>query len=145
MMAQKKQSTKRNNVKILLLILGVALLSVLASLAVSEFLLADEPFDIYTLNYDFQIIDEVVFNLDEDILHFGGGLPNSVMERSINITSKKDARVDISWQGPGFITVDKNDFFVEAGVPEVVTFYMKVPELDFGNYSGELVFSFYEK
>ncbi len=122
-------------------------MSILTSLAVSNiFFTEEEPFDIFILPYDFQVINEVGFVLDADILHFGGCNPGAKMVRDINLSSKKDARVNIVWSGPGDLIVSKNNFILEADTVEVITFTMYVPEtLDYGNYSGEVVFSFYEK
>ena len=101
------------------------------------------PFEVKNLNYDFKVKQAIGLNVDTDILHMGGGPVGSVLERSIDISSPKDALVRIFVDGPGDLTVDKNNFLIRADDKINLTFSMLVPDLPLGNYSGLVVLKFY--
>lgn len=97
------------------------------------------------MDYDFVVKNSVGFNLDTDALHFGGSLPGSTSTRSMNLHVDRDSRVVISFEGPGDLVVDKNDFVVFANSSESLTFYLTTPvNMTYGNYSGIVTFSFFK-
>jgi len=134
-------SRKRLFISAILMILlgyGVSLLLVSVFSIVS-------PYRIETLDYDFMVKDNVGVNVDVDSLHFGGGPAGITLERSLSLTSDRDARVVISWEGPGQLSVSRNDFKIYSGIDESVVFYLIIPpSLELGTYSGTVTFSFFK-
>jgi len=121
---------------------------VVASSAVTLLLFKNaspEPFDVKRLSYDFEVVNEVSFVLDRDILHFGGGPLKARLQRGLNITTSKDALLKISWVGDGNIVVSENNFIILANETKSLLFYLDIPDdLLEGKYSGELIFEFYK-
>lgn len=103
------------------------------------------PYRVEVMNYDFVIKNGVGFDLDTDALHFGGSLPGSTLTRSMTLKTDKDSRVLITFEGPGDLVVDKNDFVLLSNSSEYLTFYLTTPlNITEGNYSGTVTFSFFK-
>lgn len=132
------------------IIAAVSLLVILISLIVMVFFVSDipgdqKPFSRSTIDYDFTVSEEVGFVLDDDMLHFGGGPRGAKLKRGLDINSSRDARVVLSWQGPGNISVDRNNFFVAAKNSSSVIFTLEIPPgISSGNHSGEIYIDLYD-
>ena len=136
--------TPRSIISIIVLLVVVILISSLVTILIIKNQSA-KPFDVKTLNYDFQVTPNVSFVLDSDILHFGGGPVGSRLQRSIDLSSSRTAIVKVSWVGDGELIISKNNFLVSADNPFNLSFYMDIPSnYSLGNYSGEIKFKFYD-
>jgi hypothetical protein len=105
----------------------------------------NNPYRVEDMTYDFVVKDRMGINLDSDYLHFGGGPAGIILQRSIIISSDQDSKVSVSWDGPGNLTVNKNNFPLKARLNESVLFYLAVPvDLEQGNYTGQIHFKFFK-
>ncbi|MGM5481811.1 MAG: hypothetical protein ACQESE_05380 [Nanobdellota archaeon] len=146
--SKKRSSYDQNTIVALLsIIVIVVALGVMIYFAVSSSpTLEKKPFSHSTIDYDFSVSQEVGFVLDSDMLHFGGAPPGAKLKRGLEINSSRDARVLIVWEGPGDISVDKNNFTIDAGNNTEVIFTLKVPDtLSTGEYDGEIIIDLYEQ
>lgn len=147
-MAKKKRVPKRKNdltsvTNIVLLIIVVVLVSSLVTLLIVNHT-HKKTFEVKRLAYDFTVTDGVSMLLDTDILHFGGGPAGARLQRGLNITTSKDAKVKISWIGDGNIVVSENNFLIHANESKNLLFYLDIPSnASQGSYTGELIFEFY--
>lgn len=141
----KRKKPSSSTARLLILLVIIALLCVGITALIYTSVKEDSPFEVRRLPYDFVVKDSVGINLDTDIMHFGGGPHGSNLQRSLNLTSSRDAFVVITWQGEGDLTTNKNDFLLFADQAQSVRFVLFVsPDLEYGNHSGEIIFSFYE-
>lgn len=145
MRRRKFRSNPLSRKKIFLVsFLIVVLVYSVALLLISLFSLYS-PYRVEVINYDFVVKNAVGFNLDTDALHFGGSLPGSTSTRSMNLQVNQDSRVVITFDGPGDLVVDKNDFIVLANSSQPLTFYLTIPvNITEGNYSGTVTFNFFK-
>lgn len=147
-MAKKKNLPKRQNritsvTSIVLLIILVVLVSSLATLLIIKNT-SHKPFETKRLAYDFTVTNGISLVLDTDILHFGGGPAGARLQRSLNVTTSKDAKLKISWIGDGNIVVSENNFMIYANESKDLLFYLDIPSnASQGSYSGELILEFY--
>ncbi len=80
-------------------------------------------------------------NGDTDSLKFGKISPGGGGERYLILNSSKDALVEITIFGEmsSFLTVNKNDFLMNANTKDQVTFYLEIPEgTPPKNYTGTI-------
>lgn len=143
---QKKRSNKKNpTLRLVLIVVIIALLCIGITAMIYSSFLKKSPFETQSLNYNYKVKNHSSFNLDTDSLHFGGGLPGAVLQRGLNITSPKDAFVLITWAGDGLMYVSDNDFYLNADEVKGIQFTMNIPQdAKQGNYTGKILFSFYE-
>lgn len=147
---KKSPSTGRNNSKKSisfankLLIVFAVLAILLLAFAITKTLIAkNSPFEVRNMGYDFKVKSNIGVNTDTDIIHLGGAMPGSTLEREMHLTSPQDALVRISFDGPGDLRLSNNDFQLLKNQTENLTFSMVVPDLPLGNYSGVVTFKFY--
>jgi hypothetical protein len=141
----KKKKSSSSTFRFVILLLIIAFLCVGITAMLYSSLIEEKPFEVKRLPYDFVVKDSVGINLDTDILHFGGGPAGSQLQRSLNLTSQNDAFVVITWQGEGDVGANKNDFLLLANYSQPVKFVLTIPEgLPNGNYTGEIIFSFFK-
>ena len=142
---RKPRSSPLSRKRILLFSIIIILLVYGVSMLLISIFSMSSPYRIEVMDYDFTVKDGIGINLDSDYLHFGGGPSGAFLERSISITSDMPAKVSISWEGPGDLSVDKNDFKIGANETTPVTFYLGIPEnLSLGNYSGTVFLRFFK-
>jgi len=139
------QSKKDSSLRLVVLLVIIAFLCVGITAMIYGSFIVKKPFEVQVLPYDFVVKNTVAFNLDTDIMHFGGSAPGRLLQRSLNLTSPKDALVHVDWSGDGVLVVDDNDFYLQESESKEIMFSLYIPsEIALGNYSGEIVFSFYD-
>jgi hypothetical protein len=104
----------------------------------------NKPILVKTMNYDFQIKENVGFVLDSDILHFGGAPKNSELKRNMTLTTPFTSKVKIYFEGPGILSTSHNNFLLEENQSKSIEFILKTPNLENGNYTGKIFFEFYK-
>lgn len=125
-------------------LLMVVIVYTVISLLISA-LSIGSPYDVKTIAYDFSVKDVYGFNVDIDGLHFGGGPIGSELNRGIILSANRPSRVVIIWDGPGNLSVDTNNFFIDPGVNKSVFFRLIIPaDLPAGNYSGNVFVQLFE-
>jgi len=141
-----KKSNKKNSVlRLVLILLIIALLCISITAMIYSSFLKKKPFETQSLSYEYKVKNHTSFNLDTDSLHFGGGVPSEILQRGLNITSPKDAFVVITWAGDGFLQLSDNNFYLNADEVKAMRFTLTIPEdAKQGNYTGKILFSFYE-
>lgn len=97
-----------------------------------------------TIDYEFKVTNYVGFNLDTDKLYLGSGGPGSTLRRAMKISYTEDSIVEISARGPGEIIISDNNFFLEKDTGKDIEFSLVVPQIDLGNYTGEIKLTFYK-
>ena len=102
------------------------------------------PIIVKELPYDYSIQQTIGFVLDDDALHFGGSPVNTILKRNITLTSEFPAMIKINFKGPGNLSVNENNFFLNQNVNKSLEFILVVPDEMKGNYSGSVFFEFYE-
>lgn len=142
---KKIRSSPESRKRLLLsMVLVVMLVYLVTILLVSVFKLSS-PYRVDVVPYDFSVKEHLGVNVDSDIIHFGGGPPGVLLSRSVILEAEVDSRVTVFWDGPGIMSVSKNDFMLSKGENTSVMFYLTVPAgLELGNYSGNVTFSFFE-
>ncbi len=132
---------KRDSLLLLVVVSFVAIISTI----VAYVLFSPSSPEHVSIEYTFSVQSEIGFVLDSDALHFGGGPPGARLQRGLNISSTRDARVVLSWDGPGDIVVSKNNFLIQADTQEYVLFFLTVPsDLENGFYEGSIFVTLYE-
>lgn len=147
-MVNKKRhfrSSVRSRKRLLLsAVLIVVLLYSVVLLLVSVFALST-PYLVENIPYDFSVKDKLGVNVDSDSLHFGGGPAGVILQRSLAFTVEQDSRVVVSWDGPGSLSVDKNDFILKKGENTSIMFYLSFSkDLPIGDYNGTVELHFFE-
>lgn len=128
--------------RIVLLLVGVVLLSSIATLTIIE-LSGSRPYATQEIEYTYAVRDRVGIVLDTDALHFGTGPRGATLQRGINLSLPYDARVRID-ADTDVLQVSDNDFYLEKGMTYPLEFYLTIPEdVSNGNYSGLLTFQFF--
>ncbi len=143
---QTKIISSRTVVFFMLIVLLVALIltTIYASAIVKKS--SQQPFEIRFVPYDFKVTKGAGFILDNDSLHFGEGEPGMTLSREINLSSSRKAFVEIYWEGEGNISVDINDFILDANTTQSIQFYLPITNnLALGNHSGMVYFNFYKR
>jgi hypothetical protein len=88
---------------------------------------------------DYTIGNYMGFNLDEDAIHFGTVIPGMKTSRNINISSDRDAMINIYVKNLDYFGIEENNFFLNAGESKEVKLFV-IPSYGAkeGNYSGKL-------
>ncbi len=141
----KKISTGQNKLSSfnkILIILAIVAIIFLAFLVFKNSLLP-QPYEIVEVPYDFKVKDGAGFNVDADIMHFGGSSVGARLKRSLNFSLSQDSLVKIAWEGPGVINVEDNNFIMKANEARSLNFTLIVPNLPLGDYNGSIYLKFY--
>jgi hypothetical protein len=88
-----------------------------------------------------QVKDHVGLNFDPDAIHFGGGPPGAILDRTFNLTTTEPLYVSIHVTGPikEFVSVTENDFLIKPGELKSITLFATIPEVPKGWYNGTLI------
>ena len=116
-------------------------------IALFLFYQAATPFHTVTLETDVKVAQGVGINLDTDKLYFGAMMPGASGERSITLSSDKDAYVVIVKQGimADWLYPEENGFLLRGGTNRSVGFVINPPSgTPYGNYTSTVTFRFYK-
>ena len=95
----KQKDQKRNSspsvTRVVLLLAIIVVVSSLVTFLLLHFF-NERPDEVKFIEYDYSVKERVGLVLDNDALHFGGGPPGARLQRSINLSTSKAARVHVS-------------------------------------------------
>ena len=103
-------------------------------------------YKVYVVDMFIEVADNAAFNIDDDSLHFGKGVPGNSNSRIIVLSHDyhKPLLVQFKSEGniSGFVGLP-DDFYLEPGLGKEVAISADVPEdAVFGKYSGRLTVYF---
>jgi hypothetical protein len=132
--------------KIILACLLLAVVAVASSFAVAKLFFQESYLERSTLDYAYTVKERTVgINLDANKLNFGGGPAGAILSRGVNISASTPGEIHLSWVGNGTLSVDYNNFILDAGESQEVLFTVFIPETqEIGNYSGQIYVDVFE-
>ena len=136
-----KRQKEYNNIVLIIFFIVLILVSISVTALLYTLIQQNTPKVIasQTLAYDFNVQEHVGMNLDNDILHFGGGPPGSVLSRSINVSVDLSGVVIVSYEGDGILVAAKNNFAITSYEPIELDFSLEIPEdMEPGMYGGTI-------
>lgn len=130
--------------RLIIVLFMIALITVTTTLFVQS-LLNPVPYRVEVVPYDFRVKNDLGFNADTDLLHFGGAYAGSTLLRELLIEVQQPSRVFFSSDGPGQLSVNESGFSLLPNQTKTVEFSLFITsDLPLGNYSGEVYVWFYE-
>ncbi|HLD12889.1 MAG TPA: hypothetical protein VJB87_04835 [Candidatus Nanoarchaeia archaeon] len=87
--------------------------------------------------YDYRIADYIGFNADNDQLHFGAGLPGTILERAIKITPQEETYISI-FTDEDYVYPEENNIILVPNITKEITIYLHIPPKKIGAYQGHI-------
>ena len=133
-----------NVTKLVLLLVGVAVLTVFATIQL--FIILDRPLlveDTARMEYSFQVADTAGFDVSTDKLRLGAITHGSRARRSITVAHESASEVHVRVRGPGqgLLTTDPVHALIN-GSAEIEFVAAARPDTPFGTYEGWVYFYF---